>query len=286
MSAHDEARDILDRLIQIPDLDPGITATFRQARAAIDLIHAEWQMYSAQHALIVGSINTNTIDGMYQLITPPTNQLMSFGMDTNDDAFRGPMFRMMGEDFPGVHELQRTIEMVNDASREDPDLVNDVTILTIVYLRAMFLVLLKLASFNFYCAHGPELTNYFAHGHHDCPITNDAMNLQNSCMLPCTHVFSKTGMAGWARTCIKAGKPISCPTCRYRTTFGYIDCNDPQYAKIRHYTPTQEQLSSAGPAPAGGGYKRKTMSKNKKHKMRKSRKARKSRKSRKSSRKH
>jgi hypothetical protein len=282
MSAHDEAIDILDRLIQIPELDPGIMANCRQARAAIDLIHAEWQMYHAQHPHIVGSIDTNTIAGMYQVITPAANQLMSFGLNTNDDAFRGPMFRMMAEDFPGVNELQKTMELVQDASREDPELVNDVTILTIVYLRAMFLVLLKLASFNFYCAHGPDLTNYFTQpGPHDCLITNVAMNLQNSCMLPCNHVFSKTGMAGWARTCIKTGNPVSCPNCRYRTTFGYIDCHDPQYAKIRNYKPTAEEWNSAH--SAGGGYKRKTMSKNKKHKVRK---ARKSRKSRKSSRKH
>jgi hypothetical protein len=278
MSAHDEARDILDRLIEIPELDPAMTDTFVQARTAIDLIHAEWRMYSAQHAQIVGSIHTNTIPGMYQLITPPTNQLMSFGLNTNDPAFRGPMFQMMAEDFPGVNELQETIEQVKNASREDPDLVNDATILTIVYLRAMFLVLLKLASFNFYCAHGPEMTNYFAQpGPHECPITNDAMTLQNSCMLPCNHAVSKTGMAGWARTCIKAGNPVSCPNCRARTTFGYIDCHDPQYASIRNYVPTAEELNSV--RPAGGGYKRKTMSKNKKHKVRKSRKSRRHRKS-------
>jgi hypothetical protein len=279
--AYNNALHILQLLSNIEDIEPSMKAMFASAAPVVTSINQEWQAYSATHPGI--NVHGETVVGMHQLIEPLTAKLRSFGLDPNDDAFRGPMFQMMAEDFVDLEQLQNAMNYLMKTANDlkDDELKQNADYLSVMYLRAMFLVLSKLASFNFYCAHDRTklaLTNYFAQpGPHDCPINTEAMTIQNSCILPCQHVFSKNGMTTWARRCIKARNQVSCPKCRYRTTFGYIDCQDPQYAKIRHYTPTDEEWSSA--RPAGGGHKRKTMSKNKKHKVRKSRKSRKSRRS-------
>jgi len=100
----------------------------------------------------------------------------------------------------------------------------------------------------------------------ECPILNIPMTINdNSCVLPCGHVLSKTAVTS---IIAEHGNPISCPFCRERTNVAYEMC--PKYG------------NEYGPISGG---KKKPTRKNK-HKMRKSRKARKSRKSRKSCRKH
>lgn len=100
----------------------------------------------------------------------------------------------------------------------------------------------------------------------DCPILGHSIRIDNdSCVLPCGHVLSKTAVNGILAA---HGNPIECPFCRKPTNIAYEMC--PEYG------------NNYGPISGG---KKKPTRKNK-HKMRKSRKARKSRKSRKSSRKH
>jgi len=112
-----------------------------------------------------------------------------------------------------------------------------------------------------YMSRGGEFTDQ---PNGECPILHIPMTINdNSCVLPCGHVFSKTFVQQLAAN----GNPISCPFCRKLTNVAYEMCTD----------------YGTDYGPISGG-KRKTMSKNKKHKVRKS--SRKHRKHRKSSRKH
>lgn len=101
----------------------------------------------------------------------------------------------------------------------------------------------------------------------DCPILGgNRITINNdSCVLPCGHVLSKTAVNGMLAA---KGNPIECPFCRTRTNVAYEMC--PHYGQDY--------------GPISGGKKKHT--RKNKHKMRKSRKAKKSRKLRKSSRKH
>jgi hypothetical protein len=99
-----------------------------------------------------------------------------------------------------------------------------------------------------------------------CPMSYDDITINDSCILPCGHVFSKDYIVGWETTERQKGKIMTCPACRKPANVAYaMDGYD------------------YGPIIFGG--KRKITRKNK-HKMKKLRKSRKSRKHRKSSRKH
>lgn len=118
-----------------------------------------------------------------------------------------------------------------------------------------------------YTKYGSALQAYFKDSANpkECPVTYKPLTINNSCILPCGHIFSKK--------CIKVMKvkhPITCPLCRKEWNVAYA----------------MDKREGADYGPINKGGKRKSASKTKKHNTKKSRKSRKSRNSRKSYRKH
>ena len=126
----------------------------------------------------------------------------------------------------------------------------------------------KIVPFSFQAAnhtvHGSKLQKYFLDSYNTkkCPVMHEPIDITNSCILPCGHVFSKEAI-----NVMQERNPISCPLCRARWNVAYA--MDPRYG------------TNYGAITDGG--KRKTIGKTKRHKVRKSKK---SKKSKKSSRKH